>query len=69
MASREILANHDGYRASIKIVLDGMASGERFLTDEQMVRPVAIVHALEQSLASDGATVEIAPLIAEALGA
>jgi hypothetical protein len=32
------------------------------------VRPVAIVNAMEQSIASGGATVEVASLIAQALG-
>lgn len=67
MASGEVLANNDGYRSAIGVVLDGMASGKRPFTDEQMVRPIAIVHAMEQSLANDGATVEIATLIDQAL--
>ncbi|MDQ3654097.1 MAG: Gfo/Idh/MocA family oxidoreductase [Chloroflexota bacterium] len=69
MATGEVLANHDGYRTAIGIVLDGMASGKRPFTDEQMVRPVAVVHAIQQSLANGGASVEVAPLIALALGA
>jgi predicted dehydrogenase len=68
MTSGEVLSNHDGYRAAIGIILDGMASGNRPFSDEQMVRPVAIVNAMEQSIASGGATVEVASLIAQALG-
>jgi predicted dehydrogenase len=67
MAGGEVLANHEGYRTALGIVLDGMASGQRPFTDEQLVRPVAIVHAMEESLAKRGATIEIAPLIARAL--
>jgi predicted dehydrogenase len=67
LASNEILANHAGYEASAKIVLAGIKSGKRPLSDEQLVRPIAIVQAIHDSLASNGATVEIAPLIAQAL--
>ena len=67
MTGGEVLANHDGYRTAIGIVLDGMKTGQRPFTDEQMVRPVAIMHAMEQSLASAGATVEVAPLIERGL--
>lgn len=67
MTSGEVLVNHDTYRTAIKIVLDAMKSAQRPYTDEQLVRPVATVHAMEQSLASAGATVEIAPLIERAL--
>jgi predicted dehydrogenase len=67
MASGEILANHDGYRLALQTVLAGIRSGVRPYTDEQMARPVAIVHAMETSLANGGKTVDIAPLIARAL--
>jgi len=66
VASGEILANHDGYRTAIGIILDGMTSGARPFTDEQMVRPVAAVHAIQQSLANGGGPVEVAPLIDQA---
>lgn len=67
MVSGEIRANNDGYRTSLGVILDGMESGKRPFTDEQMVRPIAIVHAIAQSLDRDGAAIEIAPLIAQAL--
>jgi predicted dehydrogenase len=67
MTSGEVLANHDGYRTSLGVVLDGITSGVRSLTDEQLVRPVAIARAMEESIASDGREVEIQPLIATAL--
>ena len=66
--SGEILANHGGYKSSLLKVLDGMKTGKRPLSDEQLARPIAIVNALEDSLANGGRTVEIAPLIAQALG-
>ncbi len=62
-----MLVDQDTYRTAIGIVLDGMKVGQRPFTAEQRVRPVAIVHAMEQSLANDGATIEIAPLIERAL--
>lgn len=68
VASGEILADHDGYRTAIGIVLDGMTTGARPFTDEQMARPIATVHAINASLASGGAPVKIGPLIAQALG-
>ena len=67
MVGGEVLANHGGYRTAIGIVLDGMKSGQRPFTDEQLARPVAVVHAMEESLASGGRAVEVAPLIAKAL--
>ncbi len=67
MARIPLLANHDGYRTAIGTILDGMASGARPFTDEQMVRPVAAVHAIQRTLANGGASVEIAPLIDRAL--
>jgi predicted dehydrogenase len=66
--SGEIPANHAGYRTALGIILDGIESGERPFTDEQMVRPIAMVAAIEQSLANGGAPVEIQPLITGALG-
>jgi len=69
VATGEILANHDGYRTAIGIILDGMASGKRPFTNEQLVRPVATVHAIQQSLVNGGASVAVAPLIAQALEA
>ncbi len=67
MVSGEVLANHDGYRVSAKLILDAIDRQERPHTDEELVRPIAIVHAIEQSLANDGATIEVEPLIEQAL--
>jgi predicted dehydrogenase len=61
-----LIADHDGYRRTITKFLNGMLDGIRPLTDEQLLRPIAIMHALEQSL-DHGGIVEIAPLIAGAL--
>jgi len=67
MISGEVLANHDGYRKALGVVLEGMTSGIRPFTAEQMVRPVAIVRAMETSIARDGRAMEVEPLIAAAL--
>jgi predicted dehydrogenase len=67
MVSGEVLANHDGYRVAAKRILDAIDRQERPHSDEELVRPVAIVHAIEESLANDGATIEIEPLIEQAL--
>ncbi len=63
-ASGPILAAHDGYRRAIRIVLDGMTTGVPPFSDEQLVRPIAMVHAIERSLATGGNAVEVAPLVA-----
>lgn len=68
MVSGEVLANHDGYRTSCELVLEGITSGKRLYSEADMVRPIAMIHAIELSLANDGATIEIEPLIASALG-
>lgn len=67
MASGEVIADHDGYRTALGIVLDALEHGTRPLDDRQLVRPVAVMHAMEQSLAQGGALVEIEPLIDLAL--
>ncbi len=65
MASGDILADQEGYRTAIGIVLEGMTTGARPFTDEQMARPIATVHAINQSLATG---VAVGPQIAQALG-
>lgn len=67
MACGEVIADHDGYRTALGIVLDALEHGTRPLDDRQLVRPVAVMHAMEQSLAQGGALVEIEPLIDLAL--
>lgn len=67
MATGEILANHEGYRKALTLVLEGMRSGVRPYSDEQLVRPIAIVHAIEQSLEADCAEIEIQPIVEQTL--
>ncbi len=68
MTTGEILANHEGYRKALGVVLDGMTTGVPPFSEDQMVRPVAIVHAIERSIADDGREIEVDPLIASTLG-
>jgi predicted dehydrogenase len=65
--SGEIPADHAGYRTALGIILDGIESGERPFTDEQMVRPIAMVAAIEESLANGGALIEVQPLVERTL--
>ncbi len=67
MVTGEVIADHDGYRTALGIVLNALERGQRPLDDRQLVRPVAVMHAMEQSLARDGALVDIEPLIDQAL--
>lgn len=68
MTTGEVMANHEGYRKALGVVLDGMTTGVPPFSEDQMVRPVAIVNAIEQSIANDGREIEVDPLIASALG-
>ena len=67
MTSGEVIADHDGYRTALGIVLNALERGERPLDDRQLVRPVAVMHAMEQSLARNSAMIEVEPLIGQAL--
>ncbi len=67
MASGEVVADHDGYRTALGIVLDALEHGTRPLDDRQLVRPVAVMHAMQQSLARNGEMVDVEPLIDLAL--
>ncbi len=67
MASGAIVADHDGYRRALGLVLDSMQQGTRLLDDRQLVRPVAVMYAMERSLAEGGALIEVEPLIDLAL--
>jgi predicted dehydrogenase len=62
-AAEEILAGDDGYQAGLQVFLDAVANGERPLSDQQLLTPIAFVHALKQSLEENGAPVEIAPFL------
>lgn len=62
-ASMEIHAGDDGYTEIVRTVLDASGSGQWPLTARQMLLPIAAVHAIEASLAADGAPVTIASLI------
>jgi predicted dehydrogenase len=67
MASGEVIADHGGYRTALGVVLDHLQRDVRPFDDRQLVRPIAIMHAIEQSLTQGGAEVAIEPLIEQAL--
>ena len=67
MVAGEVTADLDGYRTTLGIVLDHLARGVRPYDDRQLVRPVAMIHAMDQSLRRNGAPVEVEPLIDLAL--
>jgi predicted dehydrogenase len=63
MAAREITAGKDAYGAGFKVILDMVETGNRPLSDDQLLRPVAIVHAVEQSLKRGGVEVSLAGMM------
>jgi predicted dehydrogenase len=67
MVAGEVIADLDGYRTALGLVLDHLARGVRPYDDRQLVRPVAMIHAMEQSLQRNGSPVEVEPLIDLAL--
>lgn len=66
-AAKEIIAGDDGYAAGLNAFLDAIATNEAPLSERQLLTPIAFVHAMNTSLANEGRTVEIAPLIAPLL--
>ena len=64
MAASEITSgNGKSYERAFQIVLDMVESECRPLTEEQLLRPIAIVHAMYKSLDSRGERVDITPII------
>jgi predicted dehydrogenase len=67
MTSGEVLADHDGYRTALNFVIDHLSRNVRPFDDRQLVRPIAMLHAMNQSLTQGGTDVEVEPLIDLAL--
>lgn len=67
MVAEEVLGGDATYAAGLKAFLAAVESGQAPLTFEQMLRPIAIVHAIQHSLDRDGVAVEVQPLVDEAL--
>jgi predicted dehydrogenase len=68
MASEEVKAGDQAYGAGLQAFLDAVKDGQAPLTGEQLLRPIAIVHGIQQSLDQGGAAIEIQPMIDQALG-
>lgn len=62
MAASEIAAGAGSYAAALKVILGMLESGTPPLTEEQMLRPIAMVHAIQRSLAS-GEAVDMVALL------
>jgi predicted dehydrogenase len=67
MISEEVITGDAIYAAGLKAFLKAIDAGEAPLTPEQLIRPIAIVHAIQQSLANDGSVVDVQPMIDQAL--
>lgn len=59
MAAVEIAGGDGAYAAALWKVVDMVERGERPLSDDQLVRPIAMVHAIQESLARGGAEVNL----------
>lgn len=62
----EIHAADDGYTEIVRTVLDANESGRWPLDPRQLLMPIAAVHAIEASLAADGAPISLASILARA---
>ena len=63
MAAGEVRANSDGYAQIVRRVLAAIDAGQRPLSDEQLLLPIATVHAIQSSLAGNGQAVRIADIL------
>lgn len=63
MAAREVTADDAIYAAGLNVVLRMLDAGERPLTDDQLLRPIAMVHAIQTSLESGGAEIGLPALL------
>ena len=57
MAASEIPGGDGAYAEALRRVVDMALTGQRPLTDDQLLRPIAIVHAIEESLRRESAEV------------
>jgi predicted dehydrogenase len=63
VASGAIGANEEGYAAIVTQVLEAIDAGKRPLSEDQMLTPIAIVHAIQRSLEQSGARISIADIL------
>ncbi len=59
MTAREILGGDGAYAEALRKVVDMAETGIPPLTDSQLLRPISMVHAIQQSLAGGGVTVTV----------
>ncbi len=59
MTAREILGGDGAYTEALRKLVDMAETGVPPLTDSQLLRPIRVVHAIQQSLAEGGVTVTL----------
>jgi predicted dehydrogenase len=62
-AATEVIAGDDAYAEGLNVFLDAVKTGEAPLSAQQLLTPIAFVHALQESLANDGSSVDVASLL------
>jgi predicted dehydrogenase len=67
-AATEVIAGDDAYAAGLNVFLDAIKAGGAPLTPQQLLAPIAFVHAMQESLARDGAAVDVASILAPVAG-
>ncbi len=63
MAAREITGGDGAYAEGLKTVLSMLETGVRPLTDEQLLRPVVMVHAIQKSLEGGGKDISLSTFL------
>lgn len=63
MVAHEITVGDSSYAEALKAVLSMVESGERPLTDDQLLRPIAMVHAIQKSLEDEGKEVRLSQIL------
>ncbi|MEJ7838932.1 MAG: Gfo/Idh/MocA family oxidoreductase [Thermomicrobiales bacterium] len=63
VATGTIAVDDSGYAEIVKDLLAAIDSGQRPLTDDQLLTPIAIVRAIQQSLENNGSRVSIADVV------
>jgi predicted dehydrogenase len=62
-AAREIVAGDESYAAGLTTFLDAVQRGQAPLSETQLLTPIAFVHAMQASLASNGEPVALAEVM------
>ena len=64
MIAQEIVGGYSSYAEVLKAFLLMIETSTRPLSDEALLHPIALVHAIQKSLAASGAEVQIADILA-----